>query len=118
MAEEKANCFIPQYGQGCLPSKKGFKVMQKRVTVTERRERNLEGGGVWQKTEALRVLSAQGREKGSFFCGLALAQQRCPVQVVRQVVVHVIWMENQLGNILERFPGSGGQGEGIVFLCS
>lgn len=27
------------------------------------------------------------------------------------IVVHVIWMENQLGNILECFPGSGGMGK-------
>ena len=63
--------------------------MQNRVTITERRERNLqglEGGGGWQKTEALCIWSAQGREKGSFFCGLALAKQRCPVQAVPHIV--------------------------------
>lgn len=44
MAEEKASLFILRYlVQGCLPSQKGFKVMQKRVTRIEREERNLQG---------------------------------------------------------------------------
>lgn len=65
--------------------------MQKRVTVTERREGN----------QGLCVLSAQGREKGSFFCGLTLAQQRCPAHFVPHRVVRVIRVENPLGNTLE-----------------
>jgi len=62
---------------------------------------DLEGSGGWQRTEALCVSGAQGREKGRFFCGLALAWQRCLVRVVPHLVVHVLGMENPAGNILE-----------------
>lgn len=47
--------------------------MQERVTITERRDRNLEGGGVWQKTEAPCV-----QRKGKLFLWPCTSTARAP----------------------------------------
>lgn len=60
--------------------------MQKRVTITERREcnpRGVEGAGAGRRLRR-RVSPVLRVEEGSFFCGLVLAQQQCPGQVVPQ----------------------------------
>ena len=74
MAEEKAKRLTLQYlVQGCLPSQTGFKVMQERVTRTERRERTLQGlesGKGWQKTEVLYVSRLRAEKREDFSVAL------------------------------------------------
>lgn len=65
--------------------------MQRGVTIAERRECNPQGLVAW------------GGGEGSFFCGLVLAQQQCPGQVV---LCYYGWRID-LGISRSVFPGQG-----------